>query len=82
MWSLARNPDRSWWHRHTSLELFWPQTLAPWTTGIESVDVADETLCIEHFYGRILRMTENYQLKDSIADKTLVWGDSSLIFYT
>ena len=21
-WSLARNPDRSWWHRHTSLKLF------------------------------------------------------------
>ena len=22
MWSLARNPDRSWWHRQTSLKLF------------------------------------------------------------
>ena len=21
-WLLARNPDRSWWHRHTSLKLF------------------------------------------------------------
>ena len=21
-WPLARNPDRSWWHRHTSLKLF------------------------------------------------------------
>ena len=30
---LARNPDRSWWHRHVSLKLFWPQPMAPWTTG-------------------------------------------------
>ena len=21
-WPLARNPDRSWWHRHTSVKLF------------------------------------------------------------
>ena len=32
-WPLARNPNRSWWHRHTSPKLFWPQPLAPWTTG-------------------------------------------------
>ena len=32
-WPLFRNPDRSWWHRHTSLKLFWPQPMAPWTTG-------------------------------------------------
>ena len=31
--SLARNPDRSWWHRHTNWKFFWPQPLAPWTTG-------------------------------------------------
>ena len=31
-WPLARNLDRSWWHRHTSLKIFWPQPLAPWTT--------------------------------------------------
>ena len=29
-WPLGRNPDRSWWHRHTSLNLFWPQPMAPW----------------------------------------------------
>ena len=32
-WPLARNRDRSWWHRHNSLKLFWPQPMAPWTTG-------------------------------------------------
>ena len=32
-WPFARNPDRSWWHRHSSLKLFWPQIMAPWTTG-------------------------------------------------
>ena len=32
-WPLARNPDRSWWYCHTCLQLFWPQTIAPWTTG-------------------------------------------------
>ena len=30
---LARNPERSWWHRHTSLKFFWPQPMAPWTAG-------------------------------------------------
>ena len=30
-WPLARNQDRSCWHRHTSLKLFWPQSVAPWT---------------------------------------------------
>ena len=36
-WSLARNPDRSWWHRHTS---FWPQPpKAPWTTRLESSEL-------------------------------------------
>ena len=30
-WSLARNQDRSWWHRHISLKVFWPQPMAPWT---------------------------------------------------
>ena len=24
-WPMARNPDRSWWHHHTSLKLFWSQ---------------------------------------------------------
>ena len=32
-WLLARNPDRSWWHRHTNWKCFWPQSMAPWTTG-------------------------------------------------
>jgi hypothetical protein len=32
-WPLARNPVRSWWHCHTSLKLFWPQPMDPWTTG-------------------------------------------------
>ena len=30
-WPLARNPDRSWWHRHINLKLFSPQPIAPWT---------------------------------------------------
>ena len=33
-WPLARNLDRSWWHRHTSLKFFWPQPIAPWTTDL------------------------------------------------
>ena len=33
-WPLARNPDRSWWPRHTSLKLFWPQPMAPWTAAL------------------------------------------------
>ena len=28
---LARNPDRSWWHRHTSLKIFCLRPMAPWT---------------------------------------------------
>ena len=32
-WPLARNPDRSRWHRHTNWKFFWPQPMAPWTTG-------------------------------------------------
>ena len=39
-WPLARNPDRSWWHRHTNWKFFWPQPMAPWTTWI-TVVVAD-----------------------------------------
>ena len=33
-WSLARNLDRSWRHRFTSLKLFWPQPMTPWTVDI------------------------------------------------
>ena len=29
---LTRNLDRSWWHRHTSLKLFWPQSMVSCTT--------------------------------------------------
>ena len=36
-WPLARNPDRSWRHRHASLKCFWPQPMTPWTTGIAYV---------------------------------------------
>ena len=32
-WPLARNPDRSRRDRYTSLKLFWPQSMAPWTTA-------------------------------------------------
>ena len=32
-WPLARNPYRSFWHRHTSWKFFWPQPIAPWTAG-------------------------------------------------
>ena len=31
-WPLAKNPDRSWWHRHANWKFFWPQLMAPWTT--------------------------------------------------
>ena len=30
-WPLARNTDRSWWHRHISLKFFWLQPMAPCT---------------------------------------------------
>ena len=33
-WPLAGNPDRIWWHRHTSLKLFCPQPITPWITGL------------------------------------------------
>ena len=33
-WPLARNLDRSWWHRHTNWKFFWLQPMAPWTAGI------------------------------------------------
>ena len=35
-WHLARNPDRSWWHRHTSLKLFWPQHMSRRTGFLDS----------------------------------------------
>ena len=35
-WPLARNPDRSWWHRHTNWTFFWPQPMVPWTTRLKS----------------------------------------------
>ena len=28
--SLARIPDRGWWHRYTSTKLFWPRQMALW----------------------------------------------------
>ena len=28
---LARDPDRSWCHLHTSVKLFWLLPMAPWT---------------------------------------------------
>ena len=39
-----RNPERSWWHRHTSLKLFWPRPMAPWATGSHpyNIDTAIE----------------------------------------
>ena len=30
-WPLVR----SWWHRHTSLKLFWAQPMVPWTAGCQ-----------------------------------------------
>ena len=32
-WPSARDPDRSWWHHHTSSKRFWRQPMAPWTVG-------------------------------------------------
>ena len=32
-WPLAKNQNNSWWHRHTSLKLFWSQPMTPWKTG-------------------------------------------------
>ena len=48
-WPLARNPDRSRWHRHTILKLLWPQPIAPWTVGphyhpFHPTDATDVTL--------------------------------------
>ena len=34
-WSLARILVSCWWHLHISLQLFWPQPMAPW----QQVDV-------------------------------------------
>ena len=31
-WSMMMYHPYHWWHRHTSLKLFWPQPMAPWTT--------------------------------------------------
>ena len=31
---MAKNMERSWWHRHISLKLFWLQPMAPWSTGL------------------------------------------------
>ena len=31
---VARNPDRSWWHRHTSIRFIWSQSMAPCTQKI------------------------------------------------
>ena len=36
-WPLARNQDRSWWHPHTGIKLFWPQPIAPWTADHQSM---------------------------------------------
>ena len=30
-WTLCRDPDRSWCHRHTSAKLFWSQPMTSWT---------------------------------------------------
>ena len=40
-WPLARQLDRSWWHRHTSIKLFWPLSMSSWTTG--NVAVSEES---------------------------------------
>ena len=36
-WTLTRNPDRNWWHRHTSLKLSWPQPMALWDNKQEVI---------------------------------------------
>ena len=58
-WPLARNPDRSWWHRHTSLKLFWPQPMASWTTGLsylvfnlQILGLKESTLLLKNIYMR------------------------------
>ena len=42
---ISRNPDRNWWHRHTSVKLFffWPQPMAPWTAGVNHVILTYKT---------------------------------------
>ena len=42
-WTLARNPDKNWWHRHI-LKLFWSQPMAPWTTGYVLLRVKTVTI--------------------------------------
>ena len=56
-WPLARNPDISWLHRHTSLKLFLAVALAQWTTGpinqknllIYVIDARDTSLLVSRF---------------------------------
>ena len=36
-WSLTKNPDRNWWHCHSSIKNFWLQPMAPWTTSIQKL---------------------------------------------
>ena len=43
-WPMARNPDGSWWHRHTNLKLFWQQLMSPWTQGMMNEDWTDHKL--------------------------------------
>ena len=38
-WPLARNPHRGWCHRHTSLKLFWLQSMSPWTVGVLNITI-------------------------------------------
>ena len=45
-WPLPGNPDRSLWPRHTSIKLFWPQPIAPWTAGSYGVH---SWLCFDEY---------------------------------
>ena len=59
--TLARNPDRSCWHCHTSLKLFWLQPMASWTAGLNSnVIYGMNMTMLTILWGFIFRQLQEY----------------------
>ena len=46
-WPLARNPDRNWWYRHTTLKLFWPQYMVFWPQQVNEKNVTSAKATME-----------------------------------
>ena len=75
-WPLARNPDRSWWHHHISLKLFWPQPMAPWTTGVYNNNHPQTDLPISP---PVLSFFPSISLHDLLCNPTdLIWRKGTL----